>query len=167
MVANALHFLKTHQPLPQQLTSHLQAHLHQALVAFQMNPILPEVVVPLLLNCWNDWEEGIHQEAIIQTLKKYPPEMIRPHIAFGLKSAEFGKRLWFAEAARFFPYHGYKDDLLVMLKANHPLERFVAACALELLNDREVQNEAARQLTKETDQDTIEVLESMLNPAVS
>lgn len=164
-MVNPTVFLEKHQPLPMDVSAELQAEFVEILLVLREKEAQTEQVVPLLLNCWNDWEDGHHQEAIIATLARFPPEWVGPHLAFGLCDQNTRRRLWFAEVAKTIPWHSCIPGLLKMLAAEDDLERFVAACALEVYDDPEIREHAARQLAVEHDEETIEVLEAILEKA--
>lgn len=158
----ALAFFRKHQPLPIATDASLEDQFCAAITFFQQHPGGSVEEVALLLNCWSECGIDGLEGALISALMNYPPEWIAPEVAFGLRSSQSMRRMWFGEVARHFPHHQYVHPLLEILRASENMERFIAACALEPLFDDQVKNAFYEQLRYESDPEIKSVMNSAL-----
>lgn len=159
-IQDALSFLQRHQTLPKQPSAAFVDRFDNVLHFISKNP--DEKYIPFLIRCFGNWPDPYFYEKLQVALRRFPQELVRPHLKKGLKSRCDSVRSWCADTARYFPHEDFIPILGKMLREKNVLVRYASAAGLEKICSPKVRLMAEMALPGEVDRDVRNLLKGIL-----
>ena len=160
----AFRFLAEHQPMPDFPDHSLMNRFKATTMALYNEK--DEACIPLYLNSFGEWEDLTIYDSIQTVLRGFPQKSVVPHLILAMSSKNRNIMYWCADTARYFPDKSLIPCLASLMEDPVIDVRLAGAAALEQVNrgnqSDEIRAMAAQRHCMETDEDILEVLESIL-----
>ena len=160
--AQAVTFLKKHQPLPDdnQIPKAVIEKYDEVRIYFLKNP--DKVCMPLLLNSFGEGDGYGIYPLVENVLRNFNPAEVTPYLKEGLSSKYQSVRYWCTQIAASFPSSILIDPLAKMLAEQDFDMKYVAITALEQIADTRVASVLQEAYKQESDPELKPLIEEII-----